>query len=65
MFHSAPRPDCRMQGVFILPGENVDAYLEYSGYKYVMYINLKTGNTTMGWVKSSRLRANGYGVAPP
>jgi hypothetical protein len=54
-----------MQGVFILPGETVDAYLEYAGYSHVMYIHLKTGRSTMGWVPSSRLAYNHFGIAPP
>jgi len=63
-FYSAPAAACKMPGIFILPGETVQAYIEYAGYTSVMYLNAKTGSEAIGWVESLRLRANGQGIAP-
>ena len=60
-FHAAPDANCRMQGVFILPGEPVEADRELSGYTAVWYRNPRTGGEATGWVRSSRLAA---GAAP-
>jgi hypothetical protein len=53
-----------MQGVFILPGQRVNAYLEYRGFTSVMFLNMKNGTDAVGWIHSNRLRFNGYGIAP-
>jgi hypothetical protein len=63
-FLSAPDIGCKLPGVFIAPGERVDAYLVSSGYVLVMYLNTKTHSEANGWVQQSRLEANGYGIAP-
>jgi hypothetical protein len=55
---------CKLSGVFVLPGDRVNAYLVSSGYVLVMYLNTKTGSEANGWVQESRLKANGYGIAP-
>jgi len=60
-FHAAPDAACRMQGVFILPGEPVEADREMSGYTAVWYRNPRTGADATGWVRSDRLAA---GTAP-
>ena len=60
-FHAAPDANCRMQGVFILPGEPVEADRELAGYTAVWYRNPRTGGEATGWVRSSRLAA---GTAP-
>ena len=60
-FHAAPDANCRMQGVFILPGEPVEADRELAGYTAVWYRNPRTGGEASGWVRSSRLTA---GAAP-
>lgn len=60
-FHAAPDANCRMQGVFILPGEPVEADREVAGYTAVWYRNPRTGGEATGWVRSSRLAA---GAAP-
>lgn len=64
-FYSAPDYSCKMQGVFILPSEQVDAYSNYNGFTRVIYLGAKQGGPTIGWVRKSRLRANGVGIAPP
>jgi len=60
-FHAAPDANCRMQGVFILPGEPVEADRELAGYTAVWYRNPRTGGEATGWVRSNRLAA---GAAP-
>jgi hypothetical protein len=60
-FHAAPDANCRMQGVFILPGEPVEADREMAGYTAVWYRNPRTGGEATGWVRSNRLAA---GAAP-
>jgi photosynthetic reaction center cytochrome c subunit len=60
-FHAAPDANCRMQGVFILPGEPVEADRELAGFTAVWYRNPRTGGEATGWVRSSRLAA---GAAP-
>ena len=63
-FFSAPCVGCKLQGVFIRPGERVNAYLASSGYVLVMYLDTKTGSEANGWVQQNRLKANDYGIAP-
>jgi hypothetical protein len=57
--YSAPNPGCRMQGVFVVPKDQLVAYAQSREWSSVTYSNLKTGNTVSGWVKSSRLRMTG------
>ncbi|AWY66117.1 hypothetical protein A8H36_07045 [Burkholderia thailandensis] len=63
-FYSAPNYSCKIPGVFILTGESVDAYTSYHGFTSVTYQNSKKTGPVRGWVKSSRLRSKGLGVAP-
>jgi photosynthetic reaction center cytochrome c subunit len=56
-FHAAPDPACRMQGLFILPGEPVEADREVGGFTSVWYHNPRTGNDATGWVRSNRLQS--------
>lgn len=51
-----------MPGTFILPGENIDAYIEHQNFMLILYINPKTTKETMGWVVSERLKSNGFGI---
>jgi hypothetical protein len=53
-----------MPGVFVVPGDALDAYGEYNGYTSVIYIHPKTGVDTLGWVESARLASTGRGMAP-
>ncbi|MCA8283389.1 hypothetical protein LGN21_27770 [Burkholderia cepacia] len=64
-FYSAPDYSCKMQGVFILPSEQVDAYSNHDGFTRVIYLGAKKGEPTIGWVRKNRLKANGVGIAPP
>ncbi len=63
-FYSAPDLGCKQSVTFILAGESVDAHLEYNGFTSVLYINPKTGAEALGWVLTSRLKENGYGIGP-
>ncbi len=63
-FHTSPYPECRQPKVFILPGETVQAYVEFAGFTAVMYLNKKTGDDAVGWVESARLKVTGRGISP-
>ncbi|TDN69504.1 hypothetical protein [Paraburkholderia sp. BL10I2N1] len=63
-FYSAPDKKCKIAGVFILPGERVDAYTEYNNFTSVVYINVNTDANVTGWVQSDRLKPTGLGIAP-
>lgn len=62
-FYTAPSQDCIHKQVFIIPGDKVNAYLDYNGYYYVIYLN-KNGQQVEGWVKQKQLQPNDTGVAP-
>jgi hypothetical protein len=59
-FYSAPDDKCKTSK-FIVFKEQVDAYMEYNNFYYVLYFG-KDGVTTEGWMKSERIKENGYGV---
>jgi hypothetical protein len=63
-FYSAPDVQCKEKGTFVLAGESLDAYLIYRQFTFVLYINSKNGNEATGWVLSSRLKGNGFGIGP-
>jgi hypothetical protein len=54
-FHSAPDDRCIQKNIFIIPGDQVNAYTEYSDFVSVMYID-SHGKDTEGWVKRDRLQ---------
>jgi hypothetical protein len=63
-FHSAPDERCRMEGVFVVPKDEVIAYAETAdGWTNVMYVNPKTNRDVQGWVRSKRLKIKGT-IAP-
>lgn len=62
-FHSAPDARCAIPDVFIIPNDEVIAYVEYGGFTYVMYLK-KGGGDASGWVRSERLRGTGTGISP-
>jgi hypothetical protein len=63
-FYSAPNLRCPMNGVFVIPTDELIVYAETrDGWSSVMYANPKTGNNVSGWVRSARLREAGT-VAP-
>lgn len=59
-FYSAPRIRCRMDGVFVIPKDELIEYARTNdGWSSVSYTNPKTGNNVSGWVRSARLKAKG------
>lgn len=59
-FYSAPNLNCPMNGVFVIPKDELIAYAQTDdGWSSVMYINPRTGNDVSGWVRSARLKATG------
>jgi hypothetical protein len=59
-FHSAPKADCVMPGIFVIPKDELIAYAQSAnGWSSVMYLNPKTGADVSGWVRSSRLKKIG------
>jgi hypothetical protein len=59
-FYSAPNFSCRMDGVFVIPKDQLIAYAQTDdGWSSVMYINPRTGNDVSGWVRSERLKVTG------
>lgn len=63
-FYSAPDYRCKMNGVFVIEGQAVDAYTEYGRFTLITYRSEKKGEPAMGWVRSNRLKPNGLGIAP-
>ena len=59
-FYLAPNLRCPMEGVFVIPRDQLIAYAETNdGWSSVMYLNPRTGNDVSGWVRSARLKATG------
>lgn len=57
--HSAPNEKCRSKNLFVVNNDHVISYTEYDGWKFVMYLNEKTGVDSSGWVKAASLRTTG------
>ncbi len=59
-FYSAPDFHCAMNGVFVIPRDELISYAETSdGWTSVMYVNPRTGKDVSGGVRSERLKATG------
>jgi hypothetical protein len=59
-FYSAPNLRCAMNGIFVIPKDELVAYAQTDdGWSSVMYVNPRTGNDVSGWVRSDRLKATG------
>ena len=59
-FYSAPKLQCAMNGVFVIPKDELISYAETSdGWTSVMYTNPRTNDVVSGWVKSARLKQTG------
>jgi hypothetical protein len=58
--YSAPKLDCVMTGVFVIPKDELIAYAQSrDGWSSVMDLNPRNGNSVSGWVRSSRLKETG------
>jgi len=63
-FYSAPKPDCLMKGIFVIPRDELIVYARTGdGWSSVMYMNPRTQDSVSGWVRSERLKQTGT-VAP-
>ncbi|MFW0697829.1 hypothetical protein [Pantoea sp. R13S299] len=62
-FYSAPDEKCIEKEVFVVPGNELYAYVEYENYYSVMYVT-NDGNQVDGWVKKDRLVETHTGIAP-
>jgi hypothetical protein len=59
-FYSAPNPQCRVSGTFVVPKDEVVVYAETNdGWSSVAYFGGKTANDVSGWVRSARLKTTG------
>lgn len=62
-FYSAPDAKCKIKGVFVVPGDSLDASAEYGNYASVIYYD-KSDKSVFGWVEKNRLKENGVGMGP-
>jgi len=63
-FLSAPDDACRIDGLFIVEHDHVDARTEYGRFTSVVYLNSRTRGIAEGWVRTARLKPDGTGIAP-
>lgn len=62
-FYSAPDDKCLLKGTFVIPNDDLYAYVELNGFYRVMYLS-NDGDQIMGWVKKNRLIETHKGLAP-
>ncbi|HDR9507186.1 hypothetical protein C5615_10800 [Burkholderia cepacia] len=63
-FFSAPDDACRIDGLFIVEHDHVDARIDYGRFTSVVYLNPRTNGIAEGWVQTARLKPDGNGSAP-
>jgi len=63
-FYSAPDDACRIDGLFIVEHDHVDARADYGRFTSVVYLNPRTRGIAEGWVPTARLKPDGTGIAP-
>ncbi|WP_249744608.1 hypothetical protein [Burkholderia pyrrocinia] len=63
-FFSAPDDACRIDGLFIVEHDHVDARTGYGRFTSVVYLNPRTNGIAEGWVQTTRLKPDGTGIAP-
>lgn len=63
-FYSAPDDACRIDGLFIVEHDHVDARTNYGRFTSVVYLNPRTRGLAEGWVPTARLKPDGTGIAP-
>jgi hypothetical protein len=54
-FYSAPSQACAIKGLFVVPGDTLDAHLTLEDFVFVTYTNPKTGKKADGWIDGKRL----------
>ncbi|WP_244135993.1 hypothetical protein [Burkholderia sp. BCC0506] len=62
-FLSAPDDACRIDGLFVVEHDHVDARTEYGRFTSVVYLNPRTRGIAEGWVRTARLKPDGTGIA--
>ncbi|KQV43167.1 hypothetical protein ASD07_22325 [Duganella sp. Root336D2] len=55
-FHSAPDERCGIEGIFVVPGDRLEASRVNGRYTLVFYQHPKTPKVAAGWVHSARLK---------
>ncbi|VWC50800.1 hypothetical protein BLA23254_07808 [Burkholderia lata] len=63
-FYSAPDVACRIDGLFVVEHDHVDARTDYGRFTSVVYLNPRTRGSAEGWVPTARLKPDGTGIAP-
>lgn len=65
-FYSAPDLQCKIDGLFVVPGDILFAQLEYNGFTRVAFIAMKKSDRgdVIAWVPAPRLKKNGKGIVP-
>lgn len=65
-FYSAPDLNCKIDGLFVIPGDMLFAQLEHNGFTKVAFIAMRKTDKkdVIAWVISSRLKENGKGITP-
>lgn len=57
--HWAPTDDCVRKDTFLVPGDEAHLHTLYKDWVTIKYINPKTKEYVIGWVKASRVLAAG------
>lgn len=57
-FHSAPDVQCK-RSEFVVPGDHVVVYVPYKHWRYVSFVNEKTGSQVEGWLPEAGLKITG------
>jgi hypothetical protein len=65
-FYSAPEIQCKIDGLFVVPGDVLFAQMEHKGFTKVAFIGMRKTDKedVIAWVPSKRLRKNGQGIVP-
>ncbi|GKW26128.1 hypothetical protein PEC311524_37220 [Pectobacterium carotovorum subsp. carotovorum] len=61
--YSAPNENCKFKDIFLIAGDKIDVYAEYSGFFSMMYLK-KNGEPVTGWIHSNSVKPIGVGIGP-
>lgn len=61
--YSAPNENCKLKDVFLVSGDKIDVYAEYSGFLSMMYLK-KNGEPVTGWIHLNSVKPIGIGIGP-
>ena len=62
--YSAPDLRCPIKGMFIGPGEKLNASMDDNGFVRVWVMGGRNGNDIDGWAPEDRVKPTGTGVGP-